>query len=257
VNNAQVSIAPAAFSNPRALFNNIFWNNDAFTLDQFGPGATLVDNGFIDFEVHGTTNNGDTFTPRYSDLTNGQILGPDGNLRQVPPGQGNTSGDPGFVLPFVNELTVGGSRLDPQMAAVTITGADPPVGLNGDYHLTLPATGAARTASLVLDRGAGFSSVAVPAPNVQTPGTGSVLAPCGGTSAQLTAGTFFPADYDRQFRPYVWVTNVTARTRTPWDLGADELIAPTSYGIPRTTGSPQFQWNGAGQLQCSASTETR
>src|SRR5262249_29861490 len=34
------------FSNPVALFNNIFWNNDAMTLDQFGPGATLVDNGF-------------------------------------------------------------------------------------------------------------------------------------------------------------------------------------------------------------------
>ncbi len=27
------------FSNPVALFNNIFWNNDAFTLDQPGPGA--------------------------------------------------------------------------------------------------------------------------------------------------------------------------------------------------------------------------
>src|SRR6185437_4268386 len=66
------------FSNPVALFNNIFWNNDAQTLSQFGPGATLVDNGFIDFEVHGTTNATDTFTPRYSDLTNGQILGPDG-----------------------------------------------------------------------------------------------------------------------------------------------------------------------------------
>src|SRR5262249_44775513 len=35
------------FSNPVALFNNIFWNNDAMTLDQFGPGAALVDNGFI------------------------------------------------------------------------------------------------------------------------------------------------------------------------------------------------------------------
>src|SRR5262252_5415732 len=31
------------FSNPTALFNNIFWNNDAMTLSQFGPGATLVD----------------------------------------------------------------------------------------------------------------------------------------------------------------------------------------------------------------------
>ena len=72
------------FSNPVALFNNIFWNNNAFTLDQFGPGATLVDQGFIDFEIHGTTNNADTFTPRYSDLTNGQILGPNGVQHAVP-----------------------------------------------------------------------------------------------------------------------------------------------------------------------------
>src|SRR5262249_57929554 len=50
------------FSNPTALFNNIFWDNDAMTLSQFGPGATLVDAGFIDFEVDGTGNNADTFT---------------------------------------------------------------------------------------------------------------------------------------------------------------------------------------------------
>ena len=120
------------FSQPTALFNNIFWNNDAFTLSQPGPGATLVDTGFLDFEVHGTTNNADTFTPRYSDLTNGLIQGPDGVQHQVPAGQGNLIGtDPAFVTPFVLELTVTGSRLDPQTAAVTITGADPPVGLTG------------------------------------------------------------------------------------------------------------------------------
>jgi hypothetical protein len=111
------------FSNPTALFNNVFWNNDAMTLSQFGPGATLVDQGFIDFEVHGTTNNADTFTPRYSALTNGQILGPDGVQHALPGGQANRIGeDPLFVAPFVNELTVSGSRGDPQAAAVTITG---------------------------------------------------------------------------------------------------------------------------------------
>jgi Polysaccharide lyase family 4, domain II len=244
------------FSNPLALFNNIFWNNDAMTLDQFSPGATLVDNGFIDFEIHGTTNNADTFTPRYSDLTNGQILGPNGVLHAVPGGQGNTSGDPGFVTPFVNELAVSGSRLDPQQAAVTITGQDPPVGLTGDYHLTLPGTAAARTASVVIDRGAGFSNLAFPAPNTQTPTAGSLLAPCGGTAAQLTGGTFAPADYDRQFRPYLWVT-APARQRTPWDLGADELLSSTPLGIPRLAGVGQFNWNGAGQLQCSSSTVPR
>src|SRR5262249_44748279 len=124
---------PAArpdFSNPTALFNNIFWNNDAMTLTQFGPGAALTDNGFIDFEIHGTTNSADTFTPRYSTLTNGQILGPDGVQRAVPGGQGNRIGeDPLFVAPFVDELAVSGSRLDPQAAAVTITRHDPPVRL--------------------------------------------------------------------------------------------------------------------------------
>src|SRR5262249_7642895 len=106
------------FSNPVALFNNIFWNNDAMSLSQFGPGATLVDKGFIDFEVHGTTNNADTFTPRFSDLTNGLILGPDGVQHNVPAGQANLVGvDPLFVAPFVNELGVAGARLDPQQAS--------------------------------------------------------------------------------------------------------------------------------------------
>jgi hypothetical protein len=226
------------FSNPVALFNNIFWNNDAMTLDQFGPGATLVDQGFIDFEVHGTTNNADTFTPRYSDLTNGQILGPNGVLHDLPANQGNVIGsDPLFVAPFVNELAVSGSRLDPQQAAVTITGQDPPVGLTGDYHVagTSPA----------VDRGAGFSNLAFPAPNVQTPGATSILAPCSGTTSQA-----YPADYDLQWRP----RTATTRNRTPWDIGADEVQAGASTAIPKTTGSPQFRWNGTGQLQCSGST---
>jgi hypothetical protein len=201
------------FSNPTALFNNIFWNNDAFTLDQFGPGATLVDNGFIDFEVHGTTNNADTFTPRYSDLTNGNILGPDGVQRPVPAGQGNLIGtNTGFVAPFVNELTVTGSRGDPQMAAVTITGQDPPVGLTGDYHLA--------TTSAVVDRGVRCSGTPFPAPaNALLPCTTTgrgVGAPAGlPSSTNLTGG----GDYDEQYRPQLR----TLRILTPWDLGADEL----------------------------------
>ena len=322
------------FSNPVALFNNIFWNNDAMTLDQFGPGATLVDQGFIDFEIHGTTNNADTFTPRYSDLTNSQILGPDGVQRDVPGGQGNISADPLFVTPFVNELTVAGSRLDPQQAAVTITGQDPPVGLTGDYHLT--------AASPAIDSGTGFSNLPFPPPatagGIQTPAIAtSVLAPCsteavttlssslssGGTTMTVTSkagfpttfpffvqgekttggtevlqvtgsptattwtvvraqqGTsagphasgstirllspFYPADFDRQFRPQL---RINAQARTPWDMGADELPgvgtpAPRSLTIPGTYDPPGpgnnviFNWNGAGQLQCSGSTETR
>ena len=196
------------FSNPRALFNNIFWNNNAFTLSQPGPGATLVSQGFIDFEVRGTTDNADTFTPRYSDLTNGQILGPDGVLHAVPGGQGNLIGtNPGFVTPFTLELTVSGSRLDPQVAAVTITGADPPVGLTGDYHITPP--------SAVVDRGVRCSNTPFPVPL-------GALAPCTGGAVQAPTGT--PAtggqgDYDGQYRPQLR----TLRALTPWDLGADAL----------------------------------
>jgi hypothetical protein len=195
------------FSNPLALFNNIFWNNDAMTVDQFGPGATLVDNGFIDFEIHGTTNNADTFTPRYSDLTNGLILGPDGVQHPVPAGQGNIIGvDPLFVTPFINELTVSGSRLDPQQAAVSITGQDPPVGLTGDYHIT--------AASVAIDRGVRCSNTPSPAPL-------TALLPCTGGGIQAPNG--LNADYDGQFRPYLR----SLRIRTPWDLGADELT-----GVP-------------------------
>jgi hypothetical protein len=208
----------ADFSRPTALFNNIFWNNDAMTLSQPGPGATLVDQGFIDFEVHGTTNNADTFTPRYSALTNGQILGPNGVQHAVPGVQGNQIGvNPGFVTPFTLELTVTGSRLDPQTAAVTITGADPPVGLTGDYHLT--------AASALVDRGVRCSNTPFPTPL-------TALNPC--TAAGIQAPTLSVAlggqgDYDGQYRPQLR----TLRVLTPWDLGADELP-----GVPVPLASP-------------------
>ncbi|MET8353212.1 hypothetical protein [Micromonospora sp. NPDC005206] len=193
------------FSNPVALFNNIFWNNDAFTLSQPGPGATLVDRGFIDFEVRGTTNNADTFTARYSTLTNGQILGPDGVLRALPGGQANRIGEnPLFVTPFVNELTVSGSRLDPQTAAVTITGQDPPVGLTGDYHL--------QVTSPAIDRGVRCSNTPVPAS----------ISACSATAIGAPTGT--PGDIDGQSRPQL---RLSGRDTTPWDLGADELAGIT------------------------------
>ena len=206
------------FSNPVALFNNIFWNNDAMTLTQFGPGAALTDNGFIDFEIHGTGNSADTFTPRYSTLTNGQILGPDGVQRAVPGGQGNRIGeDPLFVAPFVDELAVSGSRLDPQQAAVTITGADPPVGLTGDYHIT--------TASPAIDRGVRCSNTAFPTP-------ATALNPCTGLGIQAPYSVSLlsptPGDYDSQYRPVLR----TLRMRTPWDLGADEVLPGVPVILP-------------------------
>jgi hypothetical protein len=198
------------FANPVALFNNIFWNNDAMTLDQFGPGATLVDAGFIDFEVHGTTNNADTFTPRYSTLTNGLSLRPNGQQLPVPGGQGNRIGeDPLFVTPFVNELAVSGSRLDPQAAAVTITGQDPPVGLTGDYHL--------QATSPAVDRGVRCALTPFPTPLNALGPCSSTAPPAGGRGIQAPSGT--PGDYDREYRPQLR----TVRLLTPWDLGADEL----------------------------------
>jgi hypothetical protein len=207
------------FSNPEALFNNIFWTNTAYTLSQPGPGAALVSHGSIDFEIHGTTNNADTYTPRYSDLTNSQILGPDGVQRPVPAGQGNMSANPLFVNPIgvTAELTVTGSRLDPQTAAVTITGADPPVGLASDYHLL--------GTSPVIDRGVRCSNTPSPIPV-------TALNPCTGGGIQAPVGTP-PAgqgDFDRQYRPQLR----TLRILTPWDLGADEV--PGFAQLPLPTG---------------------
>jgi hypothetical protein len=237
----QAASAPK-FSNPRALFNNIFWNNQSFTLDQFGPGAGLVSQGFIDFEVHGTcavhaTCASDTFTPRYSLLTNGNRLSADGVTRSVPGGQGNTIGvDPGFINPFVNELAVGGSRLDPQAAAVTITGADPPVGIFGDYHLPV-TTGAG---SQVVDRGVRCSNTPFPTPiTANNPCTGGgIEAPTGTPSSTNTGG----GDIDSQFRPQLR----TLRLLTLFDRGADELPgisvplpgAPLAPLLLRTGGAP-------------------
>ena len=204
---AMLPAGSPGFSRPAALFNNIFWNNNAFTLSQPGPGATLVNEGFIDFEVRGTGVNSDTFTPRYSDLTNGLSLRADGSLLAVPGGQGNLIGtNPAFVTPFVNELTVTGSRLDPQTAAVTITGQDPPVGLTGNYHLG--------PLSPVVDRGVRCSNTPVPAN----------LASCAATA--VAAPTGIPGDFDGDFRPMLR----TLRATTPWDLGADELL-----GVPVLT----------------------
>ncbi|MDF5755579.1 hypothetical protein [Spongiactinospora sp. TRM90649] len=186
----QETLPPGAprFSDPVALFGNVFWQNQAYTLSTKGPGATLVSRGFIDMEVHGTGDPADTFTPRYSMLTNGQIRGPDGGDHPLPGGQGNIVGqNPGFVLPYTLRLAVAGSRLDPQAATVTITGQDPPVGLTGNYHLT--------PGSPAINRGPLYSNY--PAP----PGSGTVFASL--------------VDIDGQIR-------VPLPLPTPIDLGADE-----------------------------------
>jgi hypothetical protein len=217
----QATLTPSAprFSDPVAFFNNIFWQNEAFTLSSPGPGSTLVSHGFIDLEVHGTANHADTFTPRYSMLTANSIVRGDGVADTLPAGQNNIFGvDPLFVAPFVLELTVTGSRQDPQAAAVTLTGADPPVGLTGDYHL--------QTGSPALDRGAAYSNY----PGPLTPAA-STFAPCSVAAAPQPFG----ADFDRQPRPML--RHFTPpQLFTPWDIGADEVPGMTIGLLPWSCG---------------------
>ncbi|HMJ36245.1 MAG TPA: hypothetical protein VK501_20255 [Baekduia sp.] len=165
------------FSDPVALFNNIFWQNEAFTLSSHAVDATLVSRGFLDFGVAGTTG---SFSPRYSLLTAGAA------------GQGNIIGqDPLFITPFDLVLSVVSARADPQMASVTITGFEPPVGLGGNYHL--------QNGSPAIDRGAAYSNF--PA----VPNGSSVFAPT--------------IDFDGQSRPQFR----SLRLLTPFDIGADEV----------------------------------
>ncbi|UQX88809.1 hypothetical protein M6D93_02120 [Jatrophihabitans telluris] len=207
---AMLPAGSADFANPVALFNNVFWNNTAYTLSQPGPGATLVNQGTIDLEVHGTGNANDTYTPRYSDLTTGQVLRADGVLHALPTNLGNISVDPLFINPLgvTAELTVSGSRLDPAVAAVTLTGGDPPVGLTSNFHL--------QPTSPVVDRGVRCSLTASPAP-------ATALNPCPAGQIQAPSSAVFLGglgDIDGQYRPQLR----SFRLRTPWDLGADELV---------------------------------
>ena len=217
------------FSNPVALFNNIFWNNDAQLLDHAGPGAALVDQGFIDFEVHNTLNASDVLTPRYSDLTGGTDSSINGvGARLAPPGagQGNITADPGFADPFTLELTVGGARLDAQQASVTITGQDPADGIAGDYHIT--------AGSPAIDRGVRCALMPVPPPANAVTAPCTTTPPAGGRGVQAPAGAISATnpgggDFDGQYRPQ---RRIATRPLTPWDLGADELVGVPVAGLP-------------------------
>jgi hypothetical protein len=215
------------------LFNNIFWNNEACTLDQnqtppalVGCSGELLDPNatYIDFEVHGTTNNADTFTnARYNLFTNGTVLESDRSTSQLPGAttapvlgfptnpatNGNTIGvDPLFVDPFATAFAVGPSRTDPSIAAVTITTADPPVGIAGNYHLQTALI--SNQISGAVDRGVRCSNTPVPPPL-------NPIAAC--TGGGISAPIALNADIDGQLRPQLR----TLRARTPWDRGADEV----------------------------------
>ena len=112
------------FSNPVALFNNIFWNNNAFTLDQFGPGATLVDQGFIDFEIARDDEQRRHVHPALLRPDQRPDPGPERRAARAArrPGQHDRRRPELRDAVHAASSTVSGSRLDPQQAAVTITG---------------------------------------------------------------------------------------------------------------------------------------
>ena len=124
------------FSNPVAFFNNIFWQNQAYTFDPSTNALTL--DSIIDLEVYGTPTP-QFFSPRFSILS-------------VPYGTPHPSNrvgqDPNFLAPFINELEVQINRLSPAEVIVTLIRADEPQTLQGNYHINLGASAAVNGGSL-------------------------------------------------------------------------------------------------------------
>ncbi len=115
---ATYSSAAPGFPDP-VLFNNIFWENEAYTWD----GAALALDSTFDMEVFGTPAPS-YFSPVYS-------------LLSVPYGGGDPSNivgsDPLFVSPAAFGLTAVPFRADPNFITVLM---GRPLTLPGDYHLT-------------------------------------------------------------------------------------------------------------------------
>ncbi|HWQ14416.1 MAG TPA: IPT/TIG domain-containing protein [Roseiflexaceae bacterium] len=119
---------PTDFSNP-VLFNNIFWQNEAFFLD--GTTGLLGDAapaGFIDLEVIGSTG---VFSARYSVCTAFSAHCPGS-------GANNISADPLLVQAIDLDFDVLGFANDPAFITVIVrsTPGDP----QGNYHLTIPGS---------------------------------------------------------------------------------------------------------------------
>jgi hypothetical protein len=135
-----------SFSDP-ILFNNIFWENEAFFLD--GSGG-LPSAGIIDLEVVGTSTP-QVFSATYSDCT--AFSG------DCPNDGTNISTDPLFIQEIVTSFTAVPFAGDPAFVSVllTATPGDP----QGDYHLTGPS--GSDPGSPAIDEGtASASSVAAP-----------------------------------------------------------------------------------------------
>jgi hypothetical protein len=212
------------FADPVAFFNNIFYNNEACTLDHTVVPPSLVGCNaevnnpsatYIDFEIHGvatsTATSPQEYTnARYNLVTNGNVLQPDRGVTTIPGGASNIVGvNPLFINPLGTQFAVAPSRLDPQRASVTITAIDPPVGIPSDYHLQRAL--AANLLSGAVDRGVRCSNTPIPPPNPNP------LVACTGTATQAPL-----ADIDGQLRPQPR-TPRGVTTGRPWDFGADEI----------------------------------
>jgi hypothetical protein len=145
------SLPTNSFSNP-VLFNNIFWENEAFYLDgTLNVSGTMghPSAGFIDLQVIGTTTP-QFMTPNYSFLS-----------VAYGSGTGNTVGvDPEFLEEVDTDFDVFAFVGDPSFVSVVVksTPADP----QGDYHLNPVMTGS-QPPSPAIDEGvASFSGTFAP-----------------------------------------------------------------------------------------------
>ena len=168
----------------------------------------------------------------------------------MPGGQGNIIGvNPLFVTPFVNELTVDGLAPRPADGGGHDHGQDPPVGLTGDYHLqTGIARGrldAAPGAPAGLGQRARRCQRRTPTRHADP---GSALTP----NAWPRARSPFPGDYDGEFRPQL---RVNAGSRTPWDIGADELDGNRYLGLADPHDPGHLQPRGWHRRHTSTGTE--
>lgn len=146
-----ITLAPGGhrYTPPRALFNNIFNENHAYTYDgpltSGGSPATapaLTDNGFMDFEVVGWPTR--SLDPRRSILsTNVHVANPGGGN----PGFNQVGADPLFAAPWPLDFNITGQVTNPQFVSVTIVRPNAPQDIPGDYHINAgsPAIGAAVT----------------------------------------------------------------------------------------------------------------
>jgi hypothetical protein len=224
---AVIGAGAATFADPAVMFNNIFWQNEAFTPDLTTVPPTLTSHGYVDFEIESATS-GKTFGhSRFNLFTNAQIRQSDETNTTIPAGgapmigfpnnaaqNGNIVGaDPLFVLqvPPSATMTVSVALRDPQMLDVTLAPTD--LALDGDYHLQ--RTVAAALTSGAIDRGVRCSNYTIPPPALTAAQPFGPPCAAGGEEAPIGVN----ADIDGNLRPIPR----GVRLRTLWDFGADEV----------------------------------